>query len=77
MGATRARRGGARPRSDVEGAGEGAVVLLADRVADPEVYVRGHVSHPDHATIMLEGWHRVMINRERPAGHSSRITFLD
>jgi hypothetical protein len=47
------------------------------RVANAEVYVRGHVSHPDHATIKLEGWHRVMINRERPAGHSSRIVFLD
>jgi len=47
------------------------------RIADAEVYVRGHVRHPDHATIVLEGWHRVMINRERPAGHSSRIVFLD
>lgn len=47
------------------------------RVANPEVYVRGHVSHPDHATIKLEGWHRVMINRERPMGHSSKIVFLD
>jgi hypothetical protein len=47
------------------------------RVADAEVYVRGRVSHPDHATINLEGWHRVMINRERPSGHSSKVTFLD
>ena len=47
------------------------------RVANPEMYVRGHVSHPDHATIKLEGWHRVMINRERPMGHSSKIVFLD
>jgi len=47
------------------------------RVANPEVYVRGHVSHPDHATIKLEGWHQVIINRERPAKHSSKIVFLD
>lgn len=47
------------------------------RVANAEVYVRGRVSHPDHATIKLEGWHQVMINRERPAEHSSKIVFLD
>ncbi|MCX5752821.1 MAG: hypothetical protein NTW97_04135 [Candidatus Krumholzibacteria bacterium] len=48
------------------------------RVADSEVYVRGYVRHPDHATIVLEGWHRVLINRERPAaGLRSNVTFLD
>jgi hypothetical protein len=47
------------------------------RTAGSAVFVRGRVSHSDHATITLEGWHRVIINRERPAGHSSKVRFLD
>jgi len=48
------------------------------RVADPQMYARGRISHPDHATIVLEGWHRVLINRERPAvGMRSNVRFLD
>jgi len=48
------------------------------RVADPEVYARGRVRHPDHGTIVLDGWHRVLINRERPAaGTRSNVGFLD
>ena len=31
---------------------------------NPEIYVRGSVSHPDHATIYLDCWHRVELNRE-------------
>jgi len=30
----------------------------------PDIYVRGSVSHPDHAIIYLECWHRVKLNRE-------------
>jgi hypothetical protein len=30
----------------------------------PDIYVRGSVSHPDHATIHLDCWHRVKMNRE-------------
>lgn len=30
----------------------------------PDTYVRGNVSHPDHATIRLDGWHRVEMNLE-------------
>src|SRR5215207_3607805 len=26
------------------------------------VYVRGRISHPDHKTIILDGWHRVLMN---------------
>jgi hypothetical protein len=33
-------------------------------VRNPEVYVRGSVRHPDHATIHLDGWHRVFLNAE-------------
>lgn len=35
-------------------------------VKDPEVYARGRVSHADHATITLVGWHRVYTNAEAP-----------
>jgi hypothetical protein len=31
---------------------------------DPDIYVRGSVSHPDHATIYLDCWHRVELSRE-------------
>jgi len=48
------------------------------RVRNADVYVRGAVRHPDHATIHLKGWHRVFINSEIPAGASaSVVTFLD
>ena len=33
-------------------------------IANPEVFVRGRVRHPDHATIVLLGWHRVFVNTE-------------
>src|SRR6185369_9557432 len=34
---------------------------------DPTVYVRGRVWHPDHKTIVLNEWHRVLMNTEREA----------
>lgn len=42
--------------------------------ADPEAFVRGCVRHSDHATIRLDGWHRVYINGEVSSGS---VTFLD
>src|SRR5215212_1971382 len=33
-------------------------------VRDAEVYARGNVRHPDHATIHLPSWHRVLMNTE-------------
>ena len=38
------------------------------------VYVRGTVKHADHATIVLDSWHRVFINTER---RSDAVGFLD
>jgi hypothetical protein len=43
-------------------------------VSNPDVYVRGYVRHPDHATIQLHEWHRVFINAELTTSH---VTFLD
>ena len=43
-------------------------------VRNPEVFVRGHVRHADHATIVLHGWHRVHLNSEFTTGN---VTFYD
>jgi hypothetical protein len=40
-------------------------------------YARGRVSHPDHQTIVLEGWHRVLMNTESEAPASRNVVFLD
>jgi hypothetical protein len=44
---------------------------------DPELYVRGPVRHPDHATVALRGWHRVLMNTESLARAASNVVFLD
>jgi hypothetical protein len=41
------------------------------------VYVRGRVWHPDHKTIVLDGWHRVVMNTEAQAPGRERVVFLD
>jgi len=48
---------------------------IQPRIRNPEVYVRGAVRHPDHATVRLDGWHRVYINGEL-AGRAE-VSFLD
>jgi len=42
-----------------------------------EVYAKGKVRHPDHATIELCGWHRVLPNTESQARLSVNMAFLD
>jgi hypothetical protein len=44
---------------------------------DPELYVRGAVRHPDHATISLREWHRVHMNTESQARAAAHVVFLD
>jgi hypothetical protein len=44
---------------------------------DPLLYVRGSVRHPDHKTIVLDGWHRVAMNTEQKASYAPRVVFLD
>jgi hypothetical protein len=41
------------------------------------VYAQGKVSHPDHKTIYLNGWHRVFMNRENESEASRNLVFLD
>lgn len=44
---------------------------------DASVYVRGRVWHPDHKTIVLHDWHRVLMNTERFAPGARSVVFLD
>lgn len=44
---------------------------------NPAVYVRGRVWHKDHKTVVLDGWHRVVMNTEREAPFAPRVAFLD
>lgn len=44
---------------------------------DPTVFVRGAVSHADHATIHLSGWHRVAMNTENQSRAMASVAFLD
>jgi hypothetical protein len=41
------------------------------------LYVRGRVWHPDHQTIVLDCWHRVVMNTEGQAPGSRAVVFLD
>jgi len=45
--------------------------------ANPTVFARGRVSHPDHATVVLRTWHRVLLNQESKAGWKAQVVFLD
>ncbi|TWT36627.1 hypothetical protein KOR34_15600 [Posidoniimonas corsicana] len=46
-----------------------------------ETFVRGAVSHPDHETIRLQAWHRVVLNNEStPSAEAqpfTRMAYLD
>ncbi len=63
---------------------EHAALLASDALArsfnwrlmsrNATVYVKGPVRHPDHATIVLNQWHRVLMNTEVRTG---TIAFLD
>ncbi len=48
-----------------------------EMVRDPELYAKGCVRHPDHATIRLHGWHRVLMNTEQQARAMRHVAFLD
>ena len=45
--------------------------------ADPELYAKGAVRHPDHATVVLRSWHRVLMNTELRAEAMRFVTFVD
>jgi hypothetical protein len=47
------------------------------RLRNAGVYVRGRVRHADHKTIVLQGWHRVLMNTEAQAVAMRNVAFLD
>ena len=48
-----------------------------EMVRDPELYAKGSVRHPDHNTIVLPYWHRVLMNTEQAARAMRHVAFLD
>jgi hypothetical protein len=42
-----------------------------------DVFGRGKVTHPDHRTIELNGWHKIIPNRETEAWFIETLVFLD
>lgn len=47
------------------------------RVRDPEVYVKGRITHRDHKTVHLDGWHRVLPNTESAIDSRGNVITLD
>ena len=45
--------------------------------ANPQVHARGRVWHPDHASVYLPFWHRVLPNEEAKALSRPQVVFLD
>jgi hypothetical protein len=44
---------------------------------NPQVHCKGRVRHPDHATLRLRDWHRVLANTEVDAPGRSNLSFID
>ncbi len=44
---------------------------------NPNVFVRGSVRHPDHKTIVLDGWHQVLMNTENQSIAMRHVAFID
>ena len=42
-----------------------------------DVFVTGYVQHPDHETLVLPYWHRVVMNTETRARSMENLAFLD
>jgi hypothetical protein len=44
---------------------------------NPMVFVRGRVRHADHKTILLDGWHQVLMNTETQSLAMRHVAFID
>jgi hypothetical protein len=44
---------------------------------NPEMFVRGRITHRDHKTVVLKGWHQVLMNTEPRAKARAQVLFLD
>jgi len=47
------------------------------RRVNPQLYAKGRITHADHSTVILKGWHRVYMNGEYLAPASKNILFID
>lgn len=47
------------------------------QLRNPHVFVRGKVRHADHKTIVLNGWHQVLMNTETQAVAMRHVAFID
>ncbi len=54
----------------------GKYLQWRDMKRNASVYVKGRIRHADHATVILETWHRVLMNTER-FSESVVVAFLD
>lgn len=46
------------------------------RQLDPSVYVKGRITHADHKTVVLDGWHRVVPNTEPGVSATGRLVAM-
>ncbi len=53
-----------------------AKLFWRNRVRDPEAYAKGRVRHPDHKTVVLRDWHRILPNTES-RWMTEVVAFLD
>ena len=53
------------------------IVRFNIMVRNAGVFARGKVRHPDHKTIVLNGWHEVVMNTEHKARAMRHVVFLD
>lgn len=44
---------------------------------NPQVFVRGKIRHADHKTIVLDGWHQVLMNTETESAAMRHVAFID
>jgi hypothetical protein len=44
---------------------------------NPGVFVRGKIRHADHKTIVLNGWHQVLMNTETQSVAMRHVAFID
>jgi hypothetical protein len=65
---------------------ERAMLMRRPKLADvrwtpmrrnPQMFVKGRISHPHHATITLDCWHLVQMNTEHQAPAMRHVAFLD
>ena len=53
---------------------DGRIIALDAKVSLDE---NASFRHPDHATVVLPGWHRVLMNTEQGARAMRHVVFLD